>query len=503
MAKSFTMSDVRGLLERSPAYQTWLRSEAENPTGFASNQVFDLEIPGVGPSSVQLRPGGGAIVVPAAQVDKDGKPLTDGMQRIYSLAPGGGGTEGTSGEFQEVIGNDKFDWASFLRDSARTVAAGLALGYGATALVGAMGGAAGAAGAEGLAGAAGSFPGGLTAAEYAASLAPEIGTTAGWSGMMGGALTPAQIAASAAASGGGGVPAEWTSGFDLAGGGDISGSALTSAPAGNAFNGATAGAGGGTGLPSSVFNPNTARALTGALTGGAGGVTGGSGGGGSGLGDILSLLSTARGTGLIGDGIGTPGGSVAAGNRAAELADPFASQRGQYQTWLSENFPHLASANPVEALNDPAYLAMKEQNLRAAQRVASAGGMLHSGNLQDAQASLGAQLDQQQIQQQFTRNQQALQSAIPLTGATTGSPGAAGQMSLGGFANATNQQTSSLNDLFRGLGAGNAGGSSPITSLLQMFGRGSESGNVDWSSLFGTGASSNLNPDMWNVDNGV
>lgn len=69
-------------------------------------------------------------------------------------------------------------------------------------------------------------------------------------------------------------------------------------------------------------------------------------------------------------------GLVAAGNSAAALADPWASQRGQYQTSLSQ-----LMQNPGSAMqNNPIFKWQQQQGEQAVARQAAAQGQNYSGN---------------------------------------------------------------------------------------------------------------------------
>jgi hypothetical protein len=102
---------------------------------------------------------------------------------------------------------------------------------------------------------------------------------------------------------------------------------------------------------------------------------------------------------------------------AASAADPFASQRGQYQTQLNDMM------QPGHALNvqDPSYAFRYNQGLVGQERALAAGGMAGSGNAIAAGAMYGQGQASTEYANQFSRLSQ-------LAGANVGSPSAAGQI---------------------------------------------------------------------------
>jgi hypothetical protein len=127
--------------------------------------------------------------------------------------------------------------------------------------------------------------------------------------------------------------------------------------------------------------------------GGAGGVGGAAGGGGAGGGGDASATFAA----------------------AAAAADPFASQRGQYQNSLAQ----LMQGNFTPS--DPSYKFRVDQGQQALERSAAAKGFLGSGNILQELQKYGQDMGSQEYQNQYNR-------LLPLTGATTGSSGAAGSI---------------------------------------------------------------------------
>ena len=119
------------------------------------------------------------------------------------------------------------------------------------------------------------------------------------------------------------------------------------------------------------------------------------------------VASAATGS-LLGGGGGA--------QQAANAADPFAGQRGQYQDMLSQLIK-----NPSSVTSTPGYQFQLQQGLNAAQGSAAAGGMLNSGNTLTALTKYGEDYASTQY------NNQALLLA-QLAGANIGSPGTAGQI---------------------------------------------------------------------------
>jgi len=130
-----------------------------------------------------------------------------------------------------------------------------------------------------------------------------------------------------------------------------------------------------------------------------------------------SLVSSAMG--------GGGGGS----QQAANAADPFASQRPQYQTMLS----NLIN-NPSSVTSTPGYQFQMDQALKGVEGSAAAQGMLNSGNVLSA---LTTQAGNQASTQYYNQAELLAQ----LAGANIGSPGTAGQILQG--QNVSNQQAAS------------------------------------------------------------
>ena len=147
-------------------------------------------------------------------------------------------------------------------------------------------------------------------------------------------------------------------------------------------------------------------------------------------------------TGVIG-GVGNilTGGATSNAQAAAAAADPFASQRGQYQTQLSN-----LMANPSEVTNTPGYQFDFNQGEQALQRQEAATGNLNSGTADIAAVQYG----QNYATSTFNQYEQML---AQLSGANTGNTGAAASSLLSG-SNASSAAGSGL------LGALLSGGSS-------------------------------------------
>lgn len=104
--------------------------------------------------------------------------------------------------------------------------------------------------------------------------------------------------------------------------------------------------------------------------------------------------------------------------QGAAMADPFASQRPQYQNALA----NLMAGD--FSINDPSYKFRFDQGQQALERSAAAKGFLGSGNVLQELQKYGQDMASQEYQNQYNR-------LLPLTGATTGSPGTAGTIKSG------------------------------------------------------------------------
>ena len=157
---------------------------------------------------------------------------------------------------------------------------------------------------------------------------------------------------------------------------------------------------------------------------------------------------------------------------AANAADPFASQRGQYQQQLS----NLIN-NPSSITSTPGYQFGLQQSQNAVEGSAAANGMVNSGNVlsalsTNAQGYAATQLNNQEL------------LLAQLSGANVGSPGTAGQILQG--QNQANQQAAGTLGNAIGGAVQQGFNSGAITNPFSSFGAsGSEN----------SGASSTSTPD--------
>lgn len=110
------------------------------------------------------------------------------------------------------------------------------------------------------------------------------------------------------------------------------------------------------------------------------------------------------------------GGGGGGASSAAAAADPFTSQRGQYQDQLSKLLN-----NPSSITSDPGYQFQLKQGLDAVNGSMAAGGFLNSGNRASALEKYGQDYASTQLQ-----NKELF--LAQLAGANVGSPGTAGQI---------------------------------------------------------------------------
>lgn len=111
-----------------------------------------------------------------------------------------------------------------------------------------------------------------------------------------------------------------------------------------------------------------------------------------------------------------PSAPMTGNGSASQAADPFASQRGQYQTALNN-----LMANPSSITQNPGYDFNLQQGLNAVQGSQAAKGMLNSGNTLTALQQQGQGFASQEYWNQ-------VQELNLLSGANVGSPGTAGQI---------------------------------------------------------------------------
>ena len=165
---------------------------------------------------------------------------------------------------------------------------------------------------------------------------------------------------------------------------------------------------------------------------------------------------------------GAMSGGGGGASSAANAADPFASQRGQYQSMLS----NLIN-NPSSITSTPGYQFGLTQSQNAVEGSAAANGMVNSGNVLSALSNNAQGYASSQL-----TNQELL--LAQLSGANVGSPGTAGQIL---------QNQNNLNQQAAGT-VGNAVGSA-VTSGINGFNSGSYSGGNPFASDtsgFGSGA---------------
>jgi hypothetical protein len=298
---------------------------------------------------------------------------------------------GADGSVKSETLTDNTNW--FDRAGAAIPAIGAAIITGGTAL-GAMGGGETAAAGAGWTSAEGG-------AGYAGGMASDAAAMSGVAGGAGAA---------------GGAAPGWVSGSDLATGTAATGSApgWVSAEMGAGYGTGAAGldaAGTGVGTATAGMTGAAASALSGTAAAGAAG----------GLGNILDLTKGVVGlAGALGMGSST--------GAAASAADPFASQRAQYQKMLSD-----LMADPSGQLSNlPGYKA----GLDAVQRSMASQGYTGSGNMMTALQQYGGNIFNQQA---------TLLSG--LAGATSGSPAAAGQIQQQGTNNAWNLGGQAVNTI--------------------------------------------------------
>lgn len=164
-------------------------------------------------------------------------------------------------------------------------------------------------------------------------------------------------------------------------------------------------------------------------------------------------------------------GGSSGSQQAAGAADPFASQRGQYQTMLSSLIN-----DPSSITSTPGYQFGLQQSQNAVEGSAAANGMVNSGNVlsalsTNAQGYAATQLNNQEL------------LLAQLSGANVGSPGTAGQILQG--QNQLNQQAAGT--------VGNAIGGAVTSGFNSANNSGSFSFGASGSE--NSGASSTSTPD--------
>lgn len=145
------------------------------------------------------------------------------------------------------------------------------------------------------------------------------------------------------------------------------------------------------------------------------------------------------------------GSAGQASQEGAAAADPFAQYRDQFAGQLISRFPDLVNLDPNAVRNDPAYQFEKEEGEGAINNMASSQGLLRSGNrlmdLSKFASGLAAKYSQNRLDNQLkVGNFLAM-----LSGASTGSPGAAGSILAGGANAGTNLFNMGLDQIGGGL----------------------------------------------------
>jgi hypothetical protein len=331
------------------------------------------------------------------------------------------------------------------------VGAGLAGGgapsgaAGATTGIGGPGGAA--AGGLGGAGVAGGGIGAGGAAVGAGAGAAAIGGAAGATTGIGGPGGPA-----AGGLGGAGV----------AGGGIGAG-------------GVADGIGAGAGIVDAIGTVGDAAGQVGDVLGG--GSAGGTGSDGSFLGGLADFLSSDGGgalLGLISGGLDAYQANELSelSETAANLADPFRNERGQYQELLRGLYN-----DPNEALRlDPGYQFRFDQGLEALERVNARQGQRLSGNALIEAEEFGQGLASQEFGQVHDR-------LANLSGVNAGAPGAAANLFLSGQQASQQGYQNALFQAIYGLtggaaGTGGGGGSPSFEDVGGILNIINQAGNV-------------------------
>lgn len=210
-----------------------------------------------------------------------------------------------------------------------------------------------------------------------------------------------------------------------------------------------------------------------------------------------------------------------AGQQAAAVADPFASQRGQYQTGLNtfmgnpSNAPSAALAplmnlinNPQSITNVPGYQFGMTQGLEAVNRGAGASGLLNSGNRLAALQNFGQNYAGSWLDRIFGEDTTAAQLGLSaqgqgfnqlaqLAGVNAGSPAAAGSFLMQGATGTQQNLAGGISGLLAALTGGQGGGilGAGLKGLSDLFGGGgtdlSQLSPDDLNALLGGGSATN------------
>jgi len=187
---------------------------------------------------------------------------------------------------------------------------------------------------------------------------------------------------------------------------------------------------------------------------------------------VGAAVAGAATSSVVGSALSGGGGNSGA-QSAANAADPFASQRGQYQQQLS----NLIN-NPSSITSTPGYQFGLQQSQNAVEGSAAANGMVNSGNVLNALSTNAQGYAATQL-----NNQELL--LAQLSGANVGSPGTAGQILQN--QNTQNQQAAGV--------VGNQIGSSISTGFNNVNNNGGFNFGVSNSGSENPGASSSSTPD--------
>lgn len=125
-----------------------------------------------------------------------------------------------------------------------------------------------------------------------------------------------------------------------------------------------------------------------------------------------------------------------AGSEAAAAADPFAAQRGQYQTQLNQLY-----SDPYSITQRPSYKFRLGEGLQALDRRLAATGQLNSGRRQAALVDYAQGVASSEFDNESSRLSQ-------LAGANSGSPGEAGASIFRARDTAAGAKAGQYNDLF-------------------------------------------------------
>ena len=198
---------------------------------------------------------------------------------------------------------------------------------------------------------------------------------------------------------------------------------------------------------------------------------------------------------------GASGTDVSRAEKSAGLADPFASQRPQYQQQLQQ-----LMTDPNSFKTDPGYQFALGQGQEALLRKANAGlGTQRAGSIPIEMAKY----TEGYANQAYTDR---IQQLMGMAGVGAGSPGTAGIISQGGFDRQDTSLASGAGGLssllsLLGMGGGSMSASSPILGMLKgLIGGGgggsldSGSGNIDWGSFTGSGDQGGWPGDTSGID---